>query len=288
MSSIRTRKNLGQNLLIDASVRDKIVAATLGSAVTASDIVIEIGPGDGVLTFPLSERALFLLAVEVDRRFCRYLRRRLGEAGNVEVRNADFLRLNLREEIANLKERFPEAGAVKIVSNLPFYITTPIITKIIENRSLIDLCVVTVQKEVAERFAAVPGSKRYGAITLFLSYYARVNILFSVSKEAFRPKPEVDGAVISLVPRARPAVEVKDETLFFRVIRAAFGQRRKMLKNSLRSLGIPESAINQALHEGGLDPALRPERISIEDFAALADALSAASEKEVSKHRAKK
>jgi len=279
MSSIRTRKNLGQNILIDSSVRDKIVAAALGSVVAPSDIVIEIGPGEGALTFPLSERALFLLAVEIDKRFCRYLCQRLGEAGNVEVRNADFLRLNLRDEIANLKERFPQAKAVKIVSNLPFYITTPIITKIIENRSLLDLCVVTVQKEVAERFTAGPGSKRYAAITLFLSYYARVSILFSVSKEAFHPKPEVDGAVISLVPRARPAVEVRDEALFFRVIRAAFGQRRKMVKNSLRSLGFPESAINHALHESRLDPALRPERISIEDFAALADALSAASER---------
>lgn len=284
MSAIRTRKKLGQNLLIDSSVRDRIVSA---ASLTPSDIVIEIGPGTGALTFPLAKRTLFLLAVEVDRRFCGYLRERLGDAGNVEVRNADFLRLNLADEIAKLTERFPEARAVKVVSNLPFCITTPVITKLIENRSLFDLCVVTVQKEVAERFAADPGSKRYGAITLFLNYYARVKILFSISKEAFRPKPEVDGAVISIIPRRNPAVDVRDETFFFRVIRAVFGQRRKMLKNSLRSLGFPESGIDEALRQSRVRPSLRPERVSIEDFARLADALLAVSEKGAPKPRGK-
>jgi len=274
---VRTRKDLGQNLLIDTSVRDKIVAA---ASLTPFDIVVEIGPGTGALTFPLAEKALFLLAVEIDRRFCSYLRAaaRLRHAGNVEVRNADFLRLNLPDEIAKLTQRFPQATAVKIVSNLPFYITTPTITKIVENRSLIHLSVVTVQKEVAERLTADPGSKRYGAITLFLNYYTRASFHFFVSKEAFRPKPEVDGAVISITPRAKPAVEVEDEKLFFKVIRAAFGQRRKMLKNSLRSLGLPQPAIDNALQQSGLDPGLRPERVSLQDFGMLSDALSAAAE----------
>jgi len=275
MSAIRPRKGLGQNFLIDRSVRDDIVA---GAAISPSDIVIEIGPGKGTLTFSLAERALFVLAVEIDRRFCDYLRERLGDVGNVEVRNADFLRMNLREEISELRERFPRARAVRIVSNIPFYITTPIVTKIIENGSLIDSCTVTVQKEVAERFTADPGSKRYGAITLFLNYYARLRLLFPIPREAFRPKPDVDGAVISIVPRVKPAVEVRDERLFFRVIRAAFGQRRKMVKNSLRSLGLSEGAVESALHQSGLCPGLRPERLSIEDFARLSDALSAASE----------
>jgi len=276
MSPIRLIKNLGQNVLIEPSVGDKIVAA---ASVSSSDIVIEVGAGKGALTFPLAERALYLLAVEIDPRFCKYLRHALTDAENVEVRNADFLRMNLREEIAELRRRFPEATAVKIVSNLPFYITTPIITKIIEDRSLIDLSVVTVQKEVAERFTADPGTKRYGAITLFLKYYARLSLLFSVSREAFRPKPEVDCAVISITPRVKPAVAVKDEKLFFRAIRAAFGQRRKMLKNSLLSLGLPQSAIDNALQHSRLDPKLRPERISIEDFARLSEALSSAWER---------
>jgi 16S rRNA (adenine1518-N6/adenine1519-N6)-dimethyltransferase len=275
MSAIRPRKRLGQNLLIHASVRDKIIAA---ASVTPSDIVIEIGPGKGALTFPLARMALFLVAVEIDPRFCAYLRQRLGDAPNVEIRNADFLRLSLHEEVSNLKKRFPRATAVKILSNLPFYITTPIVTRIIENRSSIDSCVVTVQKEVAERYTAGPGSRRYGAITLFLNYYARVSVLFPVSKEAFRPKPEVDGAVISLVPRVKPAVEVRDETLFFRVIRSAFGQRRKMLKTSLRSLGLPQQLVDSALDESGIDRQLRPERLAMEDFARLSDALSAAIE----------
>lgn len=272
MSATRPRKDLGQNLLVDMSVRDRIVAA---ASVMPSGIVIEIGPGKGALTFALAKKAVFLLAVEIDERFCDYLGQRLGDARNVEVRNADFLRLNLKEVVANLRERFPEAEAVKIVSNLPFYITTPIVTRIIENRSSIDCSVLTIQKEVAERFVADPGSKRYGAITLFLNYYAKVSILFLVPKEAFRPKPEVDGAVISIIPRVGPPVKVSDEPLFFRIIRAAFGQRRKMLKNSLLSLGFPQSAIELALRESGLNPELRPERISMKDFASLADALSA-------------
>jgi len=278
MSVIRVRKNLGQNVLVDNAVRDRIIAAAL---VSPTDIVIEIGPGKGALTSALAQKALFLVAVEIDARFCQYLQQRLHDVQNVEVRNADFLRLNLGEEVSGLRERFPEAEGVKIVSNLPFYITTPIVTRIIENRSLIDGCVLTVQKEVAERFAAEPGSKRYGAITLFLNYYAEVEMLFPVSKEAFRPKPEVDGAVISITPRARPAVRVKDEKLFFRTIRAAFGQRRKMLKNSLLSLGFPQPEIDRALEESGLDPKLRPERVSIEDFARLADSLSEAAEENI-------
>ena len=271
MSSMRARKDLGQNFLIDAPTRDKIVAA---ASVRSSDIVIEIGPGRGALTFPLAEKALFLLAVEIDERFCGYLRERLGYAVHVEVRNADFLRLNLEEEIARLRERFPQTEAIKIVSNLPFYITTPVMTKIIESRSLIDLCVVTVQKEVAERYTADPGSKRYGAITLFLNYHAKLRILFPIPKEAFRPRPEVDGAVVSITPRGKPGVEVKDEKLFFRVIRTAFQQRRKMLRNSLRSLGLPETALEHAFEETDLESSLRPERLSMADFAKLSDSLS--------------
>lgn len=270
MSSIRARKDLGQNFLIDARIRDKIVAA---ASVSPSDIVIEIGPGRGALTFPLAEEALFLLAVEIDERFCGYLRERLGHAAHVEVRNADFLRLNIEEEIASLRERFPQAKAVKIVSNLPFYITTPVITKIIESRSLIDLCLVTVQKEVAERFTADPGSKRYGAITLFLNYHAKLRILYPIPKEAFRPRPKVDGAVVSITPRGKPGVEVKDEKFFFRVIRAAFQQRRKMLRNSLRSLGLPETTLERAFEESDLESSLRPERLSMADFAKLSDSL---------------
>jgi len=270
MSPARLRKDLGQNLLVDMSVRDRIVEA---ASVSPADIVIEIGPGKGVLTFSLARRALFLLAVEIDRRFCDYLKEWMGDLPNAEVRHGDFLRMTLREEVEKLRQRFPNAAGVKIVSNVPFYITTPIVTKIVENRSSIDGCVLTVQKEVAERFAAEPGSKRYGAITLFLNYYAKVSILFHVSKEAFRPKPEVDAAVISIVPRTKPAVEVRDEEFFFRVVRAAFEQRRKMLKNSLLRLGFPQETMQLALRESGLDPSLRPERVSMKDFAGLADAL---------------
>lgn len=270
MSAVRPRKELGQNLLVDPSLRDRIVAA---ASVSPHDIVVEIGPGMGALTLLLAEKALFLLAVEIDTRFCEHLRQLLRDAPNVEVRNADFLRLNLQEEIANLRGRVPQATGVKFVSNLPFYITTPIVTKIIENRSLLDLCVLTVQKEVAERFTAEPGSRRYGAITLFLNYHAKVNFLFLAAREAFRPKPEVDGAVISLTPRARPGVKVCDEMFFFRVIGAAFGQRRKMLKNSLMSLGFPQSAIEHVLQKSRLDPRLRPERLSMADFARLSDSL---------------
>jgi 16S rRNA (adenine1518-N6/adenine1519-N6)-dimethyltransferase len=278
MMTIHLRKSLGQNLLVDNAVRDRIVAA---ASVTPQDIVIEIGPGKGALTSALAGRAAFLLAVEIDARFCEYLRQRLRGADNVEVRNDNFLHLNLQEEVSSLRQRFPEAKAVKIVSNLPFYITTPIVTRIVENRSVINRCVVTVQKEVAERFAAHPGSKRYGAITLFLNYHAEVEILFAIPREAFRPTPEVDGAVISITPRARPPVKVRDEKLFFRVIRATFEQRRKMLKNSLLSLGVPESEVAEALLKSGLNPRLRPERVSMDDFARLSNSLSGAAEEKI-------
>ncbi len=271
MPAIHLKKDLGQNLLMDSSVRDRIVSA---ASITPSDLVIEIGPGKGVLTFPLVENALFVLAVEIDSRFCDYLRERLTDVRNIEVRNADFLRLDLKEEVGRLKERFPNAEAVKVVSNLPFYITTPIITRIVENRSLIDFSILTVQREVAERFTADAGSKRYGAITLFLNYYTKVGILFVIPKDAFRPQPEVDGAVISMTPRSGPPVELKDETLFFRVIRGAFQQRRKMLKNSLLSLGFGQNATERALRESDIDAALRPECLSMKDFARLSDSLS--------------
>lgn len=270
MSGIFPKKSLGQNFLMDRNVGDKIVAA---ASVSPTDIVIEIGPGKGALTSLIAGRALYLLAVEIDDRLCDYLQERLADAANVEVRRGDFLRLDLEAEIGALRQRFPQASAVKIISNLPFYVTTPIITRIIENRSLIDHAVLTVQKEVAGRFTASPGSKRYGAITIFLNYYAEVSILFDIPRKAFRPEPEVDGSVVSIVPRAEPAVKVSDEAFFFRTIRAGFRQRRKMLKNSLLSLGVAQEDLERALHEASLDPTLRPERLSMQDFARLADSL---------------
>jgi 16S rRNA (adenine1518-N6/adenine1519-N6)-dimethyltransferase len=270
MSGIFPKKSLGQNFLMDRNVGERIVAA---ASVSPNDIVIEIGPGKGALTIPLAERALYLLAVEIDDRLCDYLQERLADAANVEVRRGDFLRLDIEAEIGALRQRFPQASAVKIISNLPFYITTPVIARIIENRSLVDHAVVTVQKEVAGRFTASPGSKRYGAITIFLNYYAEVSILFDIPRKAFRPEPEVDGSVVSIVPRAEPAVRVSDEAFFFRTIRAGFRQRRKMLKNSLLSLGVAQEDLERALHEASLDPTLRPERLSMQDFARLADSL---------------
>ncbi|MDP2895633.1 MAG: 16S rRNA (adenine(1518)-N(6)/adenine(1519)-N(6))-dimethyltransferase RsmA [bacterium] len=270
MSAIFPKKSLGQNFLMDRNVGDKIVAA---ASVSPTDIVIEIGPGKGALTSLIAGRALYLLAVEIDDRLCNYLQERLADAANVEVRRGDFLRLDLEAEIGALRQRFPQTSAVKIISNLPFYITTPIITRIIENRSLVDHAVVTVQKEVAARFTASPGSKRYGAITIFLNYYAQMTVLFDIPRKAFRPEPEVDGSVVSIVPRAEPAVKVSDEAFFFRTIRAGFQQRRKMLRNSLLSLGVGQEDLERALHEASLDPTLRPERLSMQDFARLADSL---------------
>jgi len=270
MSRVFPKKSLGQNFLVDRNVGDKIVAA---ASVSPTDIVIEIGPGKGALTSLIAGRALYLLAVEIDDRLCNYLQERLADAANVEVRRGDFLRLDLEAEIGALRQRFPQTSAVKIISNLPFYITTPIITRIIENRSLVDHAVVTVQKEVAARFTASPGSKRYGAITIFLNYYAQMTVLFDIPRKAFRPEPEVDGSVVSIVPRAEPAVKVSDEAFFFSTIRAGFQQRRKMLRNSLLSLGVAQEDLERALHEASLDPTLRPERLSMQDFARLADAL---------------
>lgn len=270
MPHIFAKKSLGQNFLMDRNAASRIVAA---ASVSSNDLVIEIGPGKGALTLPLAEKALHVLAVEIDERLAEYLEERLADAPNVEIRRDDFLKLDLEAEIGALSQKSPQASAVKIVSDLPFYVTTPVVIKIIENRSLVDLAVLTIQKEVAERFTAVPGSKRYGAITLFLDYHAEVSILFGIPRKLFRPEPEVDGCVVSIVPRAEPAVKVRDEASFFRTIRAAFRQRRKMLRNSLLSLGVSQEKLEQALRQADILPTLRPERLSIQDFARLANAL---------------
>ena len=270
MPSIFAKKSLGQNFLMDRNAAGKIVAA---ASVSSNDLVIEIGPGKGALTLPLAERALHVLSVEIDERLAEYVEERLADVPNVQVRRADFLKLNLDAEIVALRQSFPQASAVKIVSNLPFYVTTPIVIKIIENRSLVDLAVLTIQKEVAERLTAVPGSKRYGAITLFLNYHAEVSLLFGIPRRVFYPEPEVDCRVVSIVPRAEAAVKVSDEAFLFRTIRAAFRQRRKMLRNSLLSLGVSQEEVEQALRQADILQTLRPERLSIQDFARLADAL---------------
>jgi 16S rRNA (adenine1518-N6/adenine1519-N6)-dimethyltransferase len=278
MTYFHTNKDLGQNFLTETSIAEKIVGA---ASVRPSDLVIEIGPGKGALTFPLAAKASFVLAIEIDPRLCNALGPRIGDAPNVEVRNADFLALNLQEEAADLRKRFPQAGDLKVISNLPYSITTPVAKKIIENRAVIDRSVLTIQKEVARRFTAGPGSKQYGSITVFLTYYAEMEFLFAIPKEAFDPRPQVDGGVISISPRPRPAVDVSDEKFFFRVTRAAFAQRRKMLKNSLLSLGLSAEAIDGALRLSGLESTQRPERVSLQEFARLSEVLLAASKEKI-------
>ena len=278
MMYFHTNKDLGQNFLTETSIAQKIVDA---ASVGPSDLVIEIGPGKGALTFPLAAKALFVLAIEIDPRLCDALGPRLGDAPNVELRNADFLALNLQQEAADLRERFPQAGDLKLISNLPYSITTPVAKKVIENRSVIDRSVLTIQKEVARRFTAEPGSKQYGSITVFLTYHAEMEFLFVIPKEAFDPRPQVDGGVLSIVPRPRPAVDVSDETFFFRVTRVAFAQRRKMLKNSLLSLGLSAEAIDNALRDSRVRPTQRPERVSLHEFARLSEALLAASKEKI-------
>ncbi len=267
------KKRLGQNILIDRKIRDRIVA---GAHISADDILIEIGAGTGALTEKLIQLSHFVYAIEIDSNLCSYLSEQFKETKNLEVDYANFLKKDLKNLVSALRRRFPGAKSVKIVGNLPYYITSPIIAKIIESNADIQRIVVTVQEEVAERFAAVPGSKRYGAMTLFLQYYADVRIIFRISKSAFYPEPEVDSAVISIVPHSKPPVELKNVEFFFDVIRAGFCKRRKMLKNSLLDVKykkLSTEKIVESLNKCGIDLNCRAESLGIEDFARLSNVL---------------
>lgn len=260
-------KKLGQNFLINPTVCPRM-AENCGASPESG--VLEIGPGVGVLTRELAARAGQVVAIELDDRLLPVLRETLADCDNVAVVHGDALKLDLRTLLA---ERFGERR-VSVCANLPYYITSPLIMALLESRLPIDSLTVMVQREAAQRLCAAPGTREAGAVTLAVAYYAEAEQLFGVSRGSFMPAPNVDSAVIRLNIRKAPPVDVRDEALLFRLIRAGFGQRRKTLLNSLGSAGFDKTRLNAAFAVTGIAPTARAEQLTLADFAALADALT--------------
>lgn len=256
-------KGLGQNFLINPSVCPKM--AELSSAGEGVG-VIEIGPGIGVLTQELCERADKVAAIEIDQRLIPVLEETLGEYDNLIVINADVLKLDLNELIEN------EFKGLKVVvcANLPYYITSPVIMKLLEDKLPIESITVMVQKEAAQRICAEVGSRESGAVTVAVNFYSKPEMLFSVSAGSFMPAPKVDSAVMKLNVYKEPLFELEDDKKFFTAVKAAFAQRRKTVLNSISSsLGLEKSAVNELLLESGVNPRSRAEKLSMEDFAEI-------------------
>ncbi len=251
-----TKKYLGQNFLYDPSILNRIVQA---ANISSEDTVVEIGPGPGRLTRILAERAKRVIGIEVDRELYEKLKVELGHYKNVELVCGNAL-----------EYPYEELSEFKVVANIPYYITTPIIFRLLESRKNLKSMTLTVQKEVAERIVARPGGKDYGVLSIMVQYYAIPSLKFIIPRGAFRPVPKVDSAVVYFEMRESPAVSVKDEKLFFRIVKTAFTQRRKTLANSLKPL---YGDIKDKIIAAGIDPMRRPGTLSIEEFARLSDVL---------------
>lgn len=261
------QKKYGQNFLIDSHVLDKIIGA---SGITSEDFVLEIGPGIGTMTQYLCENARQVLAVEIDKMLIPILADTLSGYQNVEVLNEDILKVDINR-IAQEKNN---GRPIKVVANLPYYITTPIIMGLFESHVPVDSITVMVQKEVADRMQVGPGTKDYGALSLAVQYYARPEIVANVPPNCFMPRPKVGSAVIRLTRHEKPVVEVLDEKLMFRLIRASFQQRRKTLSNGLANSGelpLSKEQISQAIEALGVPPGIRGEALTLEQFARLSN-----------------
>ena len=260
-------KSLGQNFLINPTVCPRMAEACGADSDTG---VLEIGAGIGVLTAELAKRAKKVVSLELDTRLIPVLAETLGEFSNVEVLNADVLKLDLNKLIDDCFQGMH----VAVCANLPYYITSPVIMALLESRIPVDAVTVMVQKEAAARLCAPVGSRDAGAVTVAVNYYAQAEKLFDVSAGSFMPAPKVDSSVIRLNIRKEPPVEVSDEKFFFRVIKAAFGQRRKTASNSLSAgLGIPKDKVSSAIAAAGFDPSVRAESLTMQELARLSECL---------------
>ena len=263
------QKKFGQNFLIDTHVLDKIIRE---SGVTKDDLVIEIGPGIGTMTQYLCENAREVVAIEIDKNLIPILQDTLSAYDNVTVINEDVLKVDIKK----LAEERNGGKPVKVVANLPYYITTPIIMGLFESHVPIDSITIMVQKEVADRMQEGPGSKEYGALSLAVQYYAKPEIVANVPPNCFMPRPNVGSAVIRLTCHEKSPVEVKDESFMFNIIRASFNQRRKTLVNGLGNAGflpVTKEQVAEALEKMELSPTIRGEALSLEQFAHLSNLL---------------
>ena len=264
------QKKFGQNFLIDTHVLDKIIAA---AEITKDDFVLEIGPGIGTMTQYLAQAAGKVAAVEIDKALIPILGDTLSAYDNVMIINEDVLKVDIQK----LVEEENGGRPVKVVANLPYYITTPIIMGLFEKHVPIGSITVMVQKEVADRMQVGPGTKDYGALSLAVQYYASPYIVANVPPNCFMPRPKVGSAVIRLTTYDNPPVEVDDEKLMFRIIRASFNQRRKTLANGLKNaadLDIPKELIAESIESLGHGPSVRGEALTLEEFAALSNYIS--------------
>lgn len=264
------QKKFGQNFLIDTGILEEIIEA---AQITKDDFVLEIGPGIGTMTQYLCEAARAVVAVEIDTNLIPILKDTLAEYNNVDVLNEDILKVN----ISKLAEEKNNGKPIKVVANLPYYITTPIIMGLFENHVPMKSITVMVQKEVADRMQVGPGTKDYGALSLAVQYYAKPYIVANVPPNCFMPRPKVGSAVIRLDRYEEPPVQVKDEKLMFRIIRASFNQRRKTLANGLKNspeLDFTKEQIEAAIGHLGRGASIRGEALTLEEFAELANYLS--------------
>ncbi|MBU5486207.1 16S rRNA (adenine(1518)-N(6)/adenine(1519)-N(6))-dimethyltransferase RsmA [Clostridium sp. MSJ-11] len=254
-------KSLGQNFLIDDGVLKDIVK---GAEVDKEDFVIEIGPGVGTLTKELLKEAKKVLAIELDSDLIPILKEELKEFPNFEIINKDVLKVDFNDLLK-------EEDSVKLVANLPYYVTTPIISSLLKGNHKFKSLTIMIQKEVADRIAAEPNTKEYGSLSLLVQYYCDVKVIRRVSPASFIPRPKVDSIVIRLDKLNKPRVDVKDEELFFKIIRSSFNMRRKTLWNALKGLGINKDLLGEALQNVSIDSRRRGETLSIEEFANLSN-----------------
>ena len=266
--SFAFQKKFGQNFLIDSNVLESIIR---GAEITKDDFVLEIGPGIGTMTQYLCEAARQVVAVEIDKMLIPILEDTLSEYDNVEVINQDVLKVDIK----SLAEEKNNGKPIKVVANLPYYITTPIIMGLFESHVPLDSITIMVQKEVADRMQCGPGTKDYGALSLAVQFYARPKVVLNVPASCFMPRPNVDSAVIRLERFKTPPVDVKNEHLMFRIIRASFNQRRKTMLNSVGNsgIGITKEALTNALETMGLPLTIRGEALTLEQFAQLSNLL---------------
>lgn len=261
------QKKFGQNFLIDPHVLEKIVDA---AQITREDCVLEIGPGIGTMTQYLAESAREVVAVEIDRALIPILQDTLSAYDNVTVRNEDIMKVDVGQIVRERNQGRP----IKVVANLPYYITTPIIMSLLESHVPVQSITVMVQKEVADRMQVGPGTKDYGALSLAVQYYARPEVVARVPANCFMPRPSVDSTVVRLTRYQKPPVEARDEKHLFALVRASFNQRRKTLANGLANgVGIPRDQVTAALQEMGLPATVRGEALTLEQFATLSNLL---------------
>lgn len=263
---ITLKKQFGQNFISDPALLDRIADVCDWRP---GDVALEIGPGAGTLTRAIAARADKVLSIEIDQRLAPLLEETLADCGNAHLVFGDALKTDLD---ALMQQELGWTGRYKLVANLPYYITTPLIMHVLEDCANVDELVIMVQKEVGERLTARPGSKAYGAVTVMVQYAGTVESAFDVGRRAFTPAPDVDSTILHIVPYKERPLAAKDDALLRRVVKAAFSQRRKTLRNSLQSLGCEKSRIAQALAACDIEDGRRAETLSVAEFVALADA----------------